>query len=68
MKRYRNLFEKIISFENLLLAAKKAFRGKKDKTSVVRFYFDMEKELLGLQEEMKQKTYKPRPLRKFEIV
>lgn len=67
MKRYGNLFEDIISFKNLLAAAKKAFRGKKDKTRVARFYFDMEKELLRLQEELLNKTYKPQPLRKFQI-
>jgi RNA-directed DNA polymerase len=67
MRRYGNLFEEIISFNNLLMAAKKAFRGKKDKVKVARFYFDMEKELLRLQEELEQKTYKPRPLRKFQI-
>ena len=67
MKRYGNLFEKIISFENLFMAAKKAFRGKKDKTGVARFYFDMKNELLRLQEELKQKTYKLRSLRKFQI-
>ncbi|VVB91473.1 Reverse transcriptase (RNA-dependent DNA polymerase) [uncultured archaeon] len=67
MRRYGNLFENIISFENLLKAAKKAFRGKKDKARVARFYFDMEKELLCLQEELLNKTYEPRPLRKFQI-
>lgn len=67
MKRYGNLFEEIVSFKNLLTAAKKAFRGKKDKTRVARFYFDMEKELLRLREELLNKTYKPRPLRKFQI-
>ena len=67
MKRYGNLFDEIISFENLLLAAKKAFRGKKDRSQVARFYFDREKELLILQEELFNKTYRPRPLRIFQI-
>ena len=67
MKRYGNLFDEIVSFENLLIAAKKAFRGKKDRSQVARFYFDREKELLCLQEELFNKTYKPRPLRIFQI-
>lgn len=67
MKRYGNLFEKVISFENLLASAKKAFRGKKENARVARFYFDMEKELLCIQEELLNKTYKPQPLRKFQI-
>jgi len=67
MKRYGNLFEKVVSFENLLAASAKAFRGKKDKVKVARFYFDMENELLCLREELLNKTYKPLPLRKFQI-
>ena len=67
MKRKGNLFPRIIEFENLRLAAKKALRGKKGNSPVARFYFDLEKELLGIQEELKSKTYKPRPLRNFII-
>jgi retron-type reverse transcriptase len=67
VKRYGNLFEKVVSFENMLAAAKKAFRGKKDKVRTARFYFDMEKELLCLRDELHNKTYTPRPLRKFQI-
>ncbi|MGB3460212.1 MAG: reverse transcriptase/maturase family protein [Halobacteriota archaeon] len=68
MKRYGSLFEEIISFENLVVAAKRAFRGKKDKASVARFYFDMENELLCIREELRNKTYMPRPLRVFRIL
>ena len=57
LKRYGNLFEEIVSFENLLYAAKKAFRGKKNKEHVARFYFDMENELLCLREELLDRTY-----------
>lgn len=67
MKRHGNLFEQIVSFENLLAAAKKAFKGKKDKARTAMFYFDMEKELLCLRNELRNKTYIPRPLRKFQI-
>ena len=67
LKRYANLFEEIVSFENLLYAAKKALRGKKDKVRVACFYFDMENELLCLREELLDRTYRPRPLRLFEI-
>ena len=67
MKRYGNLFEKIISFDNLMLAAKKALRGKKDKQHIAEFYFNLENEILALQEELKSKTYKPLPLRTFWI-
>ena len=67
MKRYGNLFDKVVSFDNLLLASKKAFRGKKDNTKVAQFYFDKEKELLCIQKELQNRTYTPRPLRTFQI-
>ena len=67
MKRYGNLFEEVVSFENLVVAAKRAFRGKKDKARVAQFYFDMENELLCIREELQNKMYMPRPLRIFQI-
>ena len=67
MKRYGNLFEEVVSFENLVVAAKRAFRGKKDKARVAQFYFDMENELLCIREELQNKMYMPRPLWIFQI-
>jgi RNA-directed DNA polymerase len=67
MKRYGNLFEEVVSFENLVVAAKRAFRGKKDKARVAQFYFDMESELLCIQKELRNKTYMPQPLQIFQI-
>jgi retron-type reverse transcriptase len=67
MKRYSELFEEITSFENMLLAAKKAFRGKRGKRSVYPFYFHLETELIDLQEKLIAGTYRPDPFREFEI-
>jgi len=67
LKRYGNLYEEIVSFENLLLASKKAFRGKRDRPKVAEFYFELEKELIHLREELLNKTYEPRLLRTFLI-
>lgn len=67
MKRYGNLFQKIIAYENLIKAAYKAFRGKKNKDAVLRFYFYYEYELLRLKRELTSGTYTPRPLRHFLI-
>ena len=67
MKRYGNLFEEVVAFDNMVVAAKRAFRGKKDKAQVAQFYFDMENELLCIREELRNKTYIPRPLRIFQI-
>ncbi len=67
MKRVGNLLESVVSFENIMAAAKKAFRGKKSKASVASFYFHLEKEVIRLQEELVSGTYRPRPYRIFEI-
>ncbi len=67
MKRVGELFHKIVEFENLLLAAKKAFKGKKNKQRVACFYFNLEKELLSIREELLNRTYRPYALRTFTI-
>ena len=61
MKRHGNLWERMISFESLLEAAMKAQRGKRFRPPVARFHFNLERELLVLQEELSAKTYRPGP-------
>lgn len=61
MKRTDNLFDAIIAFPNLWRAAHKAWRGKKDKTRIADFYFNLERELLRLQEELIANAVHPRP-------
>ncbi len=67
MKRFGNLYTHVVSYENLILAAHKAFRGKKARASVASFYFHLETEVIGLQEELISGQYCPRPYRQFEI-
>lgn len=67
MKRYGYLFEKIVSFENLLLAAKKSLKGKKHTFQAAVFYFNLENEIIALQKELETKKYTPLPLRIFFI-
>ncbi|NLW85681.1 MAG: RNA-dependent DNA polymerase [Planctomycetes bacterium] len=59
MKRYGNLWDALVSWENLLLAARKARRGKRDRSAVQRFEFDLEANLLALQKEMMNGFYSP---------
>lgn len=59
MRRHKNLFEKIISFQNLLKAARLAQRGKRFKTDTARFNFHLERELWQLQAELAEKRYEP---------
>lgn len=68
MKRHGNLFEKIVTFENLFLALKNAIRGKKDKRTVASFYFHLENELLSLRSELISGEYRPRPYTQFEVM
>ncbi|MBI5804388.1 hypothetical protein HY450_04030, partial [Candidatus Pacearchaeota archaeon] len=67
MKTYKKLYEKISSVDNLMLAYKKARRGKSKKTSVVEFEKNLDAELKKLHEELISFTYKPKPLRRFVI-
>lgn len=67
MKRQGFLFGQITSFPNLWRAAHKAWRGKKDKSRVADFYFNLERELLALQRELVSGEYRPRPYCIFEV-
>ena len=59
MKRCGNLWETLISWENLVLAARKSRRGKRGKGCIQRFEFDLEAELLQLQDELVRGDYVP---------
>ena len=59
MKRYGNLWESMVSWDNLVLAARKAQRRKRDRVAVQSFNFDLERELLRLQRELESGSYKP---------
>jgi RNA-directed DNA polymerase len=67
MKRYGNFFDRLVSFENLMLAARKAFRGKKERQTVAAFYFNLENEVIDLRNELTVGSYVPRGFRIFEI-
>ena len=59
MKRYANLWDSITSWENLVPAARKARKGKRDRGAVQHFEFDLEPELLRLQTELVSGSYRP---------
>jgi len=68
MKRYGDLWDRIICWENLVLAARKAQRGKRGRDSVQRFNFRQESELLKLQEELATRSYRPGSFRTHWIL
>ena len=50
-QRISGLWPRLITFENLLLAHRKARRGKRERLDVAAFEFDLETNLLALQRE-----------------
>ncbi len=68
MKRSGNLWPQIVSFENLLLAARKAQKGKRRRENVQLFNYRLEEELIELQAELEAQTYHPGKYRTFQIV
>ncbi len=67
MKTYKNLFEKVTSLENLYLAYQKARKGKNKRSEVLYFTYNLEKELLIIQRELINQTYKVGEYRDFII-
>jgi len=67
MKRVGNLFESVISFENLLEASRLAMKGSGRTNITCRFFFDLEDQILTLQDELKENSYRPGPYRYFMI-
>lgn len=67
MKRENHLFKKIVSFENLLHASKKARKGKRYKASTARFEYDLEGNIFKIMEILKHKRYEPGPYYDFYI-
>ncbi len=67
MKRHGGLWSGLTSFENLYLAARKASRGKRRRPNVVLFHFDLERQLLRLQTQLRAGTYVPWAYREFRI-
>jgi len=67
VKRHAGLFAQVVSFENLLRAVGRAARGKRDRPSVARFEFHLERELLTLQAELAAGTYRPGAFFTFEV-
>ena len=61
VKRFDHLYDELTSFENLWLADRKAAKGKRGQPAVAAFEFNLEDELLRLQDELVAETYRPGP-------
>jgi RNA-directed DNA polymerase len=67
LKRYGDLFETIVAFDNLLAAARAAYKGKKGRPEPAAFHFHLESNLLRLQDELVSGSYQPGDYRSFWI-
>jgi RNA-directed DNA polymerase len=68
MKRYKNLWPEITSFNNLCVAARQAQRGKRFRPNVLEFNHQLESNLLQIQTDLIDRTYTPGPYHTFGIV
>lgn len=67
MKRINNLYESIISIDNLKLADQKARKGKTKSYGVIHHDKNKEANIIALHEALKNKTYKTSAYDKFTI-
>lgn len=62
-----SIFEKIISVENLLCAWREFRKGKRKKSDVARFEFNLEDNIFKLHDELMSETYRPEPYQAFFV-
>jgi len=67
MKTFKQLYHQIYDFANLLQAFRNARKGKKNKRNVAAFEWQLEDNVLQLQQELQNKTYQPGAYRTFKI-
>ncbi len=67
MKTYKDLFERVCSFENLTIAYYKARKGKRHGKDILKFSYNLEGNLLKLQEGLKTRSYVPGKYREFYV-
>jgi RNA-directed DNA polymerase len=67
MKRIGGLWPDIVGFDNLLLAYRKARLGKRYRDEVARFDLALERNLLGLRDQLLARSYRPGAYRQFTI-
>lgn len=67
MTRLNGLWPQVVSFENLFHAYRKARRGKRTRPGVAEFGLDCEREILSLQRELQDGSYRPGEYRLFTI-
>jgi len=67
MKRKGNLYHLIYDMDNLILADKKARRGKSNRKEIIKFDLDKEYNLFEIQNSLIHKTFTTSPYKKFKV-
>ncbi len=67
MKRLGSIWPQVVAFDNLLLAWRRARAGKRSRSDVAAFEMDLEHELLELQRQLSDGSYRPGEYRLFTI-
>ncbi len=67
MRRHKHLFEEVVSFDNLMGAARDALRGRRLRQPGASFYASLEEQVVDLQSELSSETYQPGDYHYFRI-
>lgn len=67
MHRHKHLFDQVVSFDNVLAAARDALRGKRSRQPGASFYTDLEKHVVDLHAELSGGVYSPGDYHYFRI-
>jgi hypothetical protein len=67
MKRHKNLWASICSFENIEAAARETMLGKRGKAAGARFFGEWEQEVVRLERELCNGSYQPGSYHYFKI-
>jgi retron-type reverse transcriptase len=65
MKTYNNLYPQICSWRNLVLAWKRARKGKTKRNYIIEFEENLRSNLKTIHQELNYQIYRPRPLKTF---
>ena len=67
MKRHKQLWERICAFDNITDAAREAMLGKRGTVAGARFFADWEREVVRLERELREGSYRPGTYHYFQI-
>ncbi len=67
MKREKWLYDELCSWDNIYRAARKARQRKRSKIDVQRFEYDLEENLMQIQSELVEESYRPGKYNRFTV-